>query len=247
MAYHINPNTGEIGRCSAKKQCPFGDLTADHFDTPDEARSAYENQMSNSTFTAPAKKAQLEDRMVARLKDSMGYRLARLRNAVVSVDVADTLYHEAPKIAVAGGLVSAVLIGGGLMQHHATQDYNVVTSEVVSSVVDSHTTVTKVGNTTTVNTYTDTHVVAKVPEREGTIEVTLDEGIALQQGQDLTVYQTGADDFTSIQPNSGKQYAYDGAFGLMGGMMGGVGILLASDPLADRIRSRQRRRRGLSY
>lgn len=39
--YHVNPETGNAGPCSAKVQCPFGGDEA-HYDTPDDARKAYE-------------------------------------------------------------------------------------------------------------------------------------------------------------------------------------------------------------
>lgn len=39
--YHINAK-GTPGLCRAKKSCPFGDMEADHYSTPDQAREAYE-------------------------------------------------------------------------------------------------------------------------------------------------------------------------------------------------------------
>ncbi len=44
--YHINPKTGNVGRCRALQTCPFGDLESDHFSTPEEARTAYERKMT---------------------------------------------------------------------------------------------------------------------------------------------------------------------------------------------------------
>lgn len=42
MAFHVNPLTGNAGRCSAKAgQCPFGG-DEDHYSTVDAARAAYE-------------------------------------------------------------------------------------------------------------------------------------------------------------------------------------------------------------
>lgn len=40
--YHVNPQTGRPGVCSAKKACPFGDWESDHYSTAEEARQAYE-------------------------------------------------------------------------------------------------------------------------------------------------------------------------------------------------------------
>jgi hypothetical protein len=44
--YHINPETGNPGVCHAKTKCPFGDIQSEHFDSKDEARSAYEKAMT---------------------------------------------------------------------------------------------------------------------------------------------------------------------------------------------------------
>ena len=43
--YHIN-HRGEAGLCKAQRKCPFGDLATDHFDSPEEARAAYELKAS---------------------------------------------------------------------------------------------------------------------------------------------------------------------------------------------------------
>lgn len=45
--FHINPETGSPGPCSAKIQCRFGS-DSEHFNSPDEARVAYEKQHSSS-------------------------------------------------------------------------------------------------------------------------------------------------------------------------------------------------------
>lgn len=47
--FHINDKTGEPGPCRAKKECPFGDLQTEHFDSKDEARRGYEQKMQAQT------------------------------------------------------------------------------------------------------------------------------------------------------------------------------------------------------
>lgn len=50
MSYHINPETGNPGKCSARIKCRFEG--SEHYDSLDEARAAYEKQMAltpNST------------------------------------------------------------------------------------------------------------------------------------------------------------------------------------------------------
>lgn len=52
--YHVNPETGEAGQCRARKNCPFGDLEADHYTSPEAARDAYEKKQES--FNVPAKR-----------------------------------------------------------------------------------------------------------------------------------------------------------------------------------------------
>lgn len=53
MSFHINPSTGDVGVCRAKKSCPFGDLESDHYSSRKEAVEAFE--LSQSTFSFPVK------------------------------------------------------------------------------------------------------------------------------------------------------------------------------------------------
>lgn len=55
--YHINPKIGEVRACRARKRCPFGDLEADHYDSPEDARAAYEEAMGSPL--PPASKSTL--------------------------------------------------------------------------------------------------------------------------------------------------------------------------------------------
>lgn len=47
--YHVHPVTGEAKACRALKRCPFGDMVADHYPTPQEAREAFEEKMAEVT------------------------------------------------------------------------------------------------------------------------------------------------------------------------------------------------------
>lgn len=61
MPFHINPQTGEPGRCKAMVNCPFGDLQQDHYATAEDARRAYETaQSSFSSQTVKAYPATIE-------------------------------------------------------------------------------------------------------------------------------------------------------------------------------------------
>jgi len=53
LSFHINPSTGDVGVCKAKKACPFGDLKSDHYSSREEAALAYEH--SQSTFRSPVR------------------------------------------------------------------------------------------------------------------------------------------------------------------------------------------------
>lgn len=53
MSFHINPSTGDVGVCRAKKACPFGDLESDHYSSREEAFLAYER--SQTTFHSPVR------------------------------------------------------------------------------------------------------------------------------------------------------------------------------------------------
>lgn len=62
--FHINPETGNPGSCTAVFKCPFGDMDADHYPTPEIARVAYEIKMKTQEFISLSKdyKASLPER-----------------------------------------------------------------------------------------------------------------------------------------------------------------------------------------
>lgn len=62
MKYHLNPETGEPKPCSAKISCPYGDLEANHYPTPDAGRAAFEEIMAKEEAFAR------EERIEAKLK-----------------------------------------------------------------------------------------------------------------------------------------------------------------------------------
>lgn len=53
--FHVNPQTGEAGKCSAKHgKCPFGDMNV-HFTTIEAAREAFEGSMAGEEHKAVKK------------------------------------------------------------------------------------------------------------------------------------------------------------------------------------------------
>lgn len=58
VKYHLNPTTGEPGKCSAAKgKCPFGS-EASHFSSVSDARSAFESQQSSAILEPSSKKSE---------------------------------------------------------------------------------------------------------------------------------------------------------------------------------------------
>jgi len=56
--YHINPETGEPGLCSASiRDCPLGGSEAEHYETKAEARRAYEEIQKTNSMTTSTKKS----------------------------------------------------------------------------------------------------------------------------------------------------------------------------------------------
>lgn len=55
MLFHVNPETGEAGQCSAQKgKCPFGAFD-EHFTSAEAARADYEKRMESATIVAQKK------------------------------------------------------------------------------------------------------------------------------------------------------------------------------------------------
>lgn len=73
--YHTNPETGNVGPCTAEKKCPFGDLQADHYDTPEAAREAFEAKQD--TFAVVLKKSDGDGREVNSFDANIAQRMAR--------------------------------------------------------------------------------------------------------------------------------------------------------------------------
>lgn len=61
--YHINPNSGAVGKCRAEKgNCPFGDESK-HFDSPAAARKAFEEEMSSRPLDRSTLKSRTADEL----------------------------------------------------------------------------------------------------------------------------------------------------------------------------------------
>ncbi len=69
--YHLNPQTGNPGKCSAEQgNCPFGD-PLEHYDFPAEARKSFE-----SIVEAEAKRGALVELADELVKTSLARHLA---------------------------------------------------------------------------------------------------------------------------------------------------------------------------
>lgn len=60
--FHINPETGYVGRCSATiKDCKYGFSDTEHYDTEQEAQKAYEDTMKNEILIKKTKKTDVKN------------------------------------------------------------------------------------------------------------------------------------------------------------------------------------------
>lgn len=78
--FHVNPNNGKAGPCSAKRSCPFGDLETEHYGTVAEAQQAYEGSMADQTFSnvvslssVKAKRASAASDELAQAREASGF------------------------------------------------------------------------------------------------------------------------------------------------------------------------------
>lgn len=117
--FHTNPNTGHSDVCRAKVACPFGDMTNDHYDTVEGARSAFEDKMSSESAYAVSHK-----RVVAKAKPLLfGSPEARdLVGSIVGKDYATTIANAKDRASL------------------ATNYFNNAGRAPLSSVFDTHTT-----------------------------------------------------------------------------------------------------------
>jgi hypothetical protein len=117
MSFHINPKTGDSSRCSAAQgNCPFGD--AKHFDSQEEARSAYEAAMENfskvyekSTNTATIAKA-AEEVVSIRRDEELD---THLQNAANALNEARQTGNRSEKAGWKDDAYDSVLDGAGII------------------------------------------------------------------------------------------------------------------------------------
>lgn len=55
MSFHVNPETGRTGQCSAKIKCKFNLSKEEHFETREEAQKAFESSQGNQIASARKK------------------------------------------------------------------------------------------------------------------------------------------------------------------------------------------------
>jgi hypothetical protein len=71
--YHINPETGNPGKCSAQAgNCPFGDDLA-HYSSPEEAREAYEVDQEIEHLIATIRKDTPEESIEAMITNALNF------------------------------------------------------------------------------------------------------------------------------------------------------------------------------
>lgn len=115
MRYHINPDTGRAGQCSAKtpEACKYSvesGTVVEHYDSKEEARAAYEKANKSKTTTSlkkkPATLTEQEKMEKRRDEYTEGMRTsttALYKNAEVT-QAARRAYHDALRIVKQYGL-----------------------------------------------------------------------------------------------------------------------------------------------
>ena len=89
--YHISPTTGRPNLCTATKRgCPLGATEAEHYESKDAARAAYEASMAAETFKKPSKEEQATPENPAE-DSSLTYTFTRdrLQAAINTIDKAN--------------------------------------------------------------------------------------------------------------------------------------------------------------
>lgn len=106
--FHINPETGDPGRCIAVKRCKYKADESQHFSTKDEARAAYEEKMSydnlpktvtnSQNLTRMAKDTAKRSDMKIILQYGSAYELSHLaRNPNVPGEYLERIWEESDK------------------------------------------------------------------------------------------------------------------------------------------------------
>ncbi len=98
--YHVNSETGEPGPCRALYSCPFGS-EEQHFSSKEEARAAYEEQMSEL--------AEYRETPLGKLDSATSKAIEKLKSGIQK-----TVYwmDDHPKIVVGTvGVIAAVAVG----------------------------------------------------------------------------------------------------------------------------------------
>lgn len=126
--YHINEK-GDPGICKAKIACRFGDSQSTHFNTPTEARDAYEHQMESYIDFKESPIGKLDNianKIVMKISKSYDKTVEWIdKNPVKTIAIAATL------VIVAGAYY------GSKIAQNMTTDYSGVTSKPVNGTVSS--------------------------------------------------------------------------------------------------------------
>lgn len=127
--YHVNPEFGEVGKCTAEPgNCPFGDENQ-HFNSKQEARDAYEAQMEDLV--------KFQESPLGKLDSATDDAITRLKKGVAK---AVEWLDDHPKIVIAGVAVIAATVAA-LIAHKVASDYYASTTSVPfdGTLTDGHT------------------------------------------------------------------------------------------------------------
>lgn len=104
--FHINPSTGNPGPCKAARACPFGGADR-HFDSAQEARTAFELEMGGDNTIQTMRKAFIDTQLETADKMKADSIRKSFVNAVDSrAEYLDKAYEALPPLTPPAGLTT---------------------------------------------------------------------------------------------------------------------------------------------
>lgn len=214
--FHVNPETGEPGRCRATEgYCPFGDADQ-HFSSADEARNAYEAQMADYE--------DYRESPLGKLDSIAGKAVTKLRSAITrAVDWMD----DHPKIVIGGVAVIAAAAAAVVAYKIASTNFRPLSSNPVQGIVTDGNTKSRVVGIIGKGGHVDLDTVYKVELPDGSItEYTSGHSSILPDGSTVDVHLWSDGTVHDTAPMNGA--VVNGAWAVAGGTIGASGGLVTA-------------------
>jgi len=245
--YHVNPETGNPGKCRASDgNCPFGSEDQ-HYPTHADAQFAYEDQMKELQ--------KFEASPLGKLDAASNKALTALRDGF---DNAVTWLDEHPKIVIGGFVVIGIAVGAAIAHKLATNYYASTTSAPFTGTVTEGHTETHVVGIIGKGGHIDTDAVYQVTGPSGEmLEYTTESSQLVPNGTELPLhlYSDGGVHAKSVADEAGPGIAAatvfaGGGLGAVAGMTTGIltslGVMRIRDYLDARWNQRHESKFGLT-